>query len=366
MALLLAVGLIAGGAPAASAEANASITVSPPIISDFPTVLTVEGSGFKLDNANRSLCSITSIDNTFVGYAYGPTGDYNPMRALPARVINSTHLTCETVRLNNPAPATVKVSMDGGVSWVTTSGTAPSVSILPLVEVAVGRRPYTSEAEGQLIVKVAGPPLLPSGAAVHVSAALPSAVHATPLLHGAPAATGKVSLLPFPLGGLPATVLADLAITVALPSPSPGMLAAPRTASYAKNFQRAPPPQNGNITVVVVDHLSRGMLLGRGSSSGSSSGGGGGAAAAAAEEPWLPFLAVGWFNSAFTYAGQGVGDHSFAPPPSDVDPLLVAGAGRSVEWARKGVNLVRMGASLPHDRSVPRHPPPLGAWTATV
>ena len=93
----------------------------------------------------------------FVGYAYGPAGDYNPMRALPARVINATHLTCETVRLNNPAPAAVKVSMDGGVSWVTTSGTAPSVSILPLVEVAVGRRPYTSEAEGQLIVKVAGP-----------------------------------------------------------------------------------------------------------------------------------------------------------------------------------------------------------------
>eukprot|EP01048_Picozoa_sp_COSAG05_P008267 COSAG05_NODE_622_length_8291_cov_19.484985_5_plen_415_part_00 len=316
---------------AAAAAAATNISVSPAIISDFPAVLTVVGSGFKVTNSNLSLCSVMSVDNAFVGYKYGPSGDYNPMKALQAHVINETHLTCETVRLNNPAPATVKVSMDGGQSWVGTSS-SPSINIIPLVQVVVGRRPYTSEVEGQLIVKVVGPPLLPAGSSVVVSAVLPREVHPSPLVHGAAASTGTVSLLPFTLGGLPATVFAELTITVAFPPTAVLPHAAIR--NYSKNFQRAPPPRNPNVTVVVVDHLTRGILLGRVDTHTD-------------ETAFLPFLPVGWFNSAFTYAAQGVSDHSFDPPPADVDPLLVAGAGRSVEWARKGVNLVRMGWRLP-------------------
>jgi hypothetical protein len=45
--------------------------------------------------------------------------------------------------------------------------------------------------------------------------------------------------------------------------------------------------------VSVVDHTTKGMLLGRGG-----------------EEPWLPFLAVGWFNSAYTYPHQVSGGSS--------------------------------------------------------
>jgi hypothetical protein len=102
---------------------------------------------------------------------------------------------------------------------------------------------------------------------------------------------------------------------------------------YSRNFQRAPPPANKNVTVAVVDHTTRGMLLGRG---GADSG-----------PPWLPFLAVGWFNSAFTYAMESTAGPSFAPPALDVSPLLVGGAARSTEWGRKGINLVRMGWRSP-------------------
>jgi hypothetical protein len=213
------------------------------------------------------------------------------------------------VRLHNSAPATVKVSLDNGTTWLPG---APLIQITPLVEVAVGRRPYTSEKEGQLVVKVAGPPLLPLGVHVAVTAKLPSAVHAAPVVSsGGSAPSGGVSLVPFALTTLPTTVFADITITVTIPGHG--------SIVYSRNFQRAPPPTNPNITVAVVDHATRyyvhhfvlqfpldllelwrsnvehghrGMLLGRGQS----------------EDPWLPFLAVGWFNSAFTYAMQSTGD----------------------------------------------------------
>ena len=71
----------------------------------------------------------------------------------------------------------------------------------------------------------------------------------------------------FELGQLPPTVLATLTIVVTVPGYG--------AISYSKMFQRAPPVTNPNITLTVVDHESKGMLLGRGGG-----------------EPWLPFLAV--------------------------------------------------------------------------
>ena len=204
--------------------------------------------------------------------------------------------------------------------------TATMLTITPLVEVAVGRRPYTAERDGQLILKVAGPPLLPLGSVVTVKdALLPPDVYSQSLVSGAAAKGGNVNLVSFPLDLLPTMVLADLVITVAIPNYG--------TVEYTKNFQRAPPPTNPNITVVVVDHLTRGMLMGRSTNN-------------VPVAPWLPFLAVGWFNTAFTYPAEGSGDSSWAPPPAEVSPALVAGSNRYAQWARKGVNLVRVGGNL--------------------
>ena len=256
-----------------------------------------------------------SLDNTFVGYEYRPVGDYDCLKRTPATVLNATHLTCRTVRLHNSAPATVRVSLDNGSSFLPG---APRIEITPLVEVAVGRRPYTSERAGHLVVKVAGPPLLPLGAQVRVTARLPDDIHAPALIEAGSAPTGKVTLVPFALEALPPRVFADLTISVTVPGHG--------TIGYARNFQRAPPPSNPNTTVAVVDHTTRGILIGRGGT----------------EEPWLPFLPVGWFNSGFTYGMEGNGA-AFTPPPEEVSPLLVAGADRSKQWGRKGVNLITMG-----------------------
>ena len=296
----------AGAAPpggAAGAAPPENITVTPTVVAtEIPTVLTVVGSGFVGGNAT---CSIMSLDNTFVGYEYRAYGDYNCLKSVPATVHNSTHLSCSTVRLHNSAPATVQVSLDGGATKLPG---APLIEVTPLVEVAVGRRPYTSETHGQLVVKVAGEPLLAAGAAVDVVARLPASVY-QPVVASGSAASGRVSLISFPLEALPPTVFADLTITATIPGHG--------EVEYTRNFQRAPPPTNPNITVAVVDHASRGMLLGRGGGP---------------EAPWLPFLALGWFNSAFTYAAEGTGDSSFAPPVEEVSPLLISGADRSKEW----------------------------------
>ena len=278
-------------------------------------------------------------------------------------MLNETHLVCTTVRLHNAAPATVRVTLDNGTTWLPGS---PVISFVALVEVAVGRRPYTSEVGGVLVVKVRGG-ALPATAAVVVSASLPRDVHGPLLIaNDTSARAGTTTLVPFLLGPLPATVFALLTVTAHVPGH--GALV------YEKNFQRAPPPSNPNVTVVVVDHTTRGIVVGRGR-----------------ETPWLPFLAVGWFNSAFTYvcvraqprlllgavfvfrgqaapqsrlahraplpplprahgrytaegAGSGGG---WAPAPAAVSPLLVAGASRANEWGRKGVNLVRMGWRSP-------------------
>lgn len=32
------------------------------------------------------ICSIVSLDNAFVGFRYGPVGDYNPMKSIHAKV----------------------------------------------------------------------------------------------------------------------------------------------------------------------------------------------------------------------------------------------------------------------------------------
>jgi len=321
MMLALAV-LLALSSFCAFVGASVNITVHPTVVpTEVATTLWVTGSG--LSSAGEALCSIESLDNTFVGYEYRAAGDYNCLKRVPATVHNATHLSCSTVRLHNSAPATVRASLDNGTTWLPGE---PLVEITPIVEVAVGRRPYTSEHEGQLVVKVAGAPLLAPGAVVHIVAKLPASVHAPALISGSAAASGRISLLSFPLEGLPATVFADLTITATIPGHG--------TVKYTRNFQRAPPPTNPNITVAVVDHATRGMLLGRGGSN--------------SEPPWLPFLAVGWFNSAFTYAMEATAGSSFTPPAQDVSPLLIGGADRAKEWGRKGINLVRMGIYSQH------------------
>ena len=120
-----------------------------------------------------------------------------------------------------------------------------------------------------------------------------------------------------PLQALPPTVYEDLVLTVQL---SDG-----RISTKSKRFQRAPLPAiASNVTRFTVDHSTAGMLV----------------------DGWLPFTALGWFNSPFEYAHESVGDMSLI---SASVPMVVARGGSfAVEWGKKGQNLIRIGCD--HDQ----------------
>lgn len=298
------------------------------------TLLIVSAAGKFVSNGTSAYCTIRSLDSTFVRLDYNATGSYNPMKRMPLTVLNATHATCNTVPLHNGAPATLKITLNNGSTYLASEG---ALFFAPLVEVAVGRRPYTSEAAGTLVVKV-GDARVMGGADISVSLAASLVLDGEPvskvhsLLVCGGAALGETKLLPLSFAGLPATSIGTLTVRVEIDRATGG---APVVYFIRKRFHRVAPPgaDHGNGTVVVVDHVTRGFLVGRGG-----------------ETPWLPFLGVGWFNSPFAYAAEGGGDPSYVPPSSEVDSHLVLGSRRVVEWGRKGANLIRVGWKLPVEK----------------
>jgi hypothetical protein len=225
-------------------------------------------------------------------------GAYDCMKNISATVINGTHLTCLTIATQNGSPALVSVSMDNGMTW---SGTA-SIDVAPAFEWALGRRPYYRETEGAIIYTVH--PSLVAGIAmttrvqlegrlrphhgnesdmlsslyfdqhttVGVATAAEKPLVQTILMVGKENSKGEVS---FSLAGMPSTVYEDFVLTVSIGT---------QKATKWKRFHRAPVPPDGsnsNVTLFAVDHTTAGMLMGQ------------------AESPWLPFTALGWFNSPF-------------------------------------------------------------------
>ena len=105
-----------------------------------------------------AVCSIRSLGNNFVDQAYSSTG-YNCMKTLPATIINATHLTCRTLRVNNAAPANLTIvfaSTKGGKATISTSTVTTNgleMMFRPYFDWAVGRRPYVYETTGSIIFK---------------------------------------------------------------------------------------------------------------------------------------------------------------------------------------------------------------------
>ena len=262
------------------------------------------------------------------------------MKNISATVINSTHLTCHTIATQNGSPAFVSVSMDNGITF----SNKTAIDVVPAFEWALSRRPYVSEPTGSIIYKVHPSVLVDRDGVVsfvlegllrphhgnesgdftphyfdhHTSVGLDlAAAGADPLIQATITVTsanltGEVS---FPISDLPATVYEDFVLSVSTRKLS---------ATKWKRFHKVPPPAaTSNVTVFSVDHTTAGMLMGQ------------------AESPWLPFTALGWFNSPFEYAHESVGDMSLIA--KDV-PMFVARGGSFVtEWSKKGHTLVRVG-----------------------
>ena len=323
--LLLLAAVSAASAPASEAVVLPySLTTSTTsVYSDVGATVFVSTNASWFKAGPKAQCSFNSQDTAFNSPALDK---YKALKALNATVINGTHLSCQTVALDNAGVALLTVTMDGG----NFSNPSEPIAFFPAVEIALDRRPYIFEANGGLIVR-SSPKL--AGRTLHISGALPAAASsspssgaagAQPLLSGT-VPGGGTATLEFSLAALPPTVLAELTVQVTVMRGAETELELTKT----KVFHRAPPPTSGyNGSIWQVDHQHRGMLV----------------------NGWLPFVGVGWFHTGFDHPGSGVGDPTFYDPTA---PRAQAeGASLVAEWGKHGHTLALLGQPGPHTLAV--------------
>ena len=324
---------------------------------EFPrrvTILATEGS-FDTRAGSAARCAINSVNNAFVNQNYTDAPDaYKCMKNLSASVVSPTRLTCDTVAVQNGSPARVQVSMDSGRTW----SNATFLEVVPAFEWALGRRPYVAEPDGSIIYNVHPSLLGASGRRTlslegrlrphhgnessqsQSSSSLKFPPHyfdrhttvglanpSPPLIRTSITvdANNLSGHVDFSLASLPPTVYEDFVLTVATVIGS-----TPSSSTKWKRFHKVPvPPAGSNTTVFSVDHTTAGMLMGQG------------------ESPWLPFTALGWFNSPFEYAHESVGDMSLIAP--DADMYAARGGSFATEWGKKGHTLLRIGCDHQND-----------------
>lgn len=255
---VLVIDIVAESAPVVSG-------VTPSVVYTLiPTTITVTGRGFvPAVSGAGPVCKISSQDTVFVGanYTDDPTAQgYNILRALPANIINDTHLTCHTVPVHNAAPATISVSIDGS-QW-SNATSAPRMYFVPFLEWAVGRRPYVYENKGEVILRthhtVAGAKLTLS-AILHehslngtaYNSAIDPRIANGGNLFGIPRklVAAGAHRIAFSLDGLPSHIYGDLLLETSYEFPS----GARGSFRSWKRFVRVPAPKD-NRTVFQVDH----------------------------------------------------------------------------------------------------------------
>lgn len=83
-----------------------------------------------------------------------------------------------------------------------------------------------------------------------------------------------------------------------------------------------------NSTTFSVDHHTGGMLI----------------------DGWLPFVALGWFNSPFEYVHESVGDPSLTA--ESISMWVARGGSLTAEWGKRGHSLFRLGADHVSDAAL--------------
>jgi hypothetical protein len=158
------------------------------------------------------------------------------------------------------------------------------VAILPALDFAVARRPYITEDEGSVIVKLSK--LLKPG--VLLSARLKHTAGGVSLFKNIAQLPGTTAAIPFDLSGMPASVTDRIVLTATFPG-SQGRDVGHATASTiakSKVFLRAAaPPASYKGSVWQLDHEHRSVL----------------------KNGWQEFIGLGWFNTPFNenYYGGG-------------------------------------------------------------
>eukprot|EP01048_Picozoa_sp_COSAG05_P013769 COSAG05_NODE_1498_length_4705_cov_11.449197_4_plen_451_part_00 len=249
--------LLKSGAPAVSVKSMSHQRVAldgDASSSAVGRLVTVFGSGFVVGAPAK--CNVSSID-TFEGFNRGFSSDH-PHRTIqvPAQVLSPNKIHCLLPVVPTGGPAKVAVSMDGGVTFDINASV--NFEYFPLVSFAIGRRPYTFESTGKLIIRIASQLL------EHARA---GSLEATATVLGSPKGPGfqlqltdssqlsaPDNVLHFPLSSLPAQIDDVIQLSVQLHNTAGNLV-----VNKTRRFVRVPlaPAQEA----VVVDHATRSMAL---------------------------------------------------------------------------------------------------------
>ena len=202
--------------------------------------LVVTGTGFV--DTGKAVCNVSCASEL-----EGFTAGFLPPRQAPATVLNSTHLTCILPVVETAGPALVQVSMDKA-SWSAETDAA-KISYFPLVSFAVGRRPYTTEVEGKLLVALA-PELVGTASHVTASAALPGTKPPS-MLVASEQLYSRHNILSFAFPNQ-STIDTDVILSVSI---MPGF----EIKKTRRLIRRVPAP--GQRHIVVVDHHTRSLRV---------------------------------------------------------------------------------------------------------
>ena len=178
----------------------------------------------------------------------------------PGKLTGNTTMVCgPSPAFSADGPSLLTVSLNGGKEFVgdpTASNpwmARNRVSLFHLAEVALDRRPYITESQGQILLRTDASL---GGHKITASAELPAAGKRW---HWDPVEAGGDTTLPLDLSALPAAPIHnDISITLAITGPD-----VTRTLTKARRFHRVPPPAAGSaVQPVQVDHSRRGLLVG--------------------------------------------------------------------------------------------------------
>jgi hypothetical protein len=209
------------------------------------------------------VCRIASAAGqpAFTHAGYGTAS----VHTFPASAVNATAVRCVTPSVISPGNGVLDVSLDGGATW---EGNPLPVRYFKLVDAAVGRRPYLDETSGEVLLAT---DVSLRGQTVSVVVELYlSGRDVAPVTLWGPGPTKLVNdttTLIFPLASLPATVSADMRVTVwgfSVPgTDSRALLATPTNVTVWRRFQRAPPSgMSPSVVPSVVDHATRSLRVG--------------------------------------------------------------------------------------------------------
>jgi hypothetical protein len=219
-------------------------------------LVTVYGTGFVV-GSTAARCNVSSTDS-FEGFQRGFAYDPEHVLQVPAKVVSPTSLTCLLPMVPTGGPAQILVSMDGA----SFPAHPTTFTYFALVSFAVGRRPYTVEQHGALIVGVA-PELLQIAAAtqsapepllnLQASAALTvQGAKQLPLALVTSTLAAPDSVLSFPLAPLPKQLDAVVALTVSVKGLG---------LSVTKRRRLVRVPLEPDQEAVIVDHHTRGLAI---------------------------------------------------------------------------------------------------------